>query len=187
MATGGAAGKPFNRELFCKLVLLMDSPNEFERKRAEGQAVEMCIARGVRFCDMAAEVFGSAGKRVAELEAALKKAESCGDKLARELDQYRARSRWCRSCEIMRRVVAVVIGGAILAGWFYKFPPQQVTHRWSGYGLMLAAAPLLCLFLRWRVMRFKQRTHWLSWTNNDVFRAVASAWNRFLERFLIEV
>lgn len=186
MATA-AAGKPFDRDLFSKLVLLMDSPNEFERQRAAAQAVQMCMAGGVRFCDMAAEAFGSGRERLAELEAALKKAESCGDKLARELEKYRARSRWCRSCEIMRRVVAGVIGGAILAGWFYEYPPQHVTHRWSGYGLMLAAVPLLWLFLRWRVMCFKRRTRWLSWTNNDWFRAVANAWNGFLERFVIEV
>ena len=186
MATA-AGGKAFDRDLFCKLVLLMDSPNEFERQRAAAQAVQMCMARGVRFCDMAAEAFGSEGERVAQLEAALKKAESCGDKLARELEKYRARSRWCRSCEIMRRVVAVVVGGAILAVWFHAYPPQHVTHRWNGYGLMLAAVPLLCLFLRWRVMCFKRRTHWRSWRDNDVFRAVANAWNGFLERFEIEV
>jgi hypothetical protein len=185
MAT--AAENPFDRYLFCKLVRLIDSPNEFERNRATGQAVQMCAARGIRFCDMAAEVFGSGRERIAELAAELKKAETIGDKLARELEKYRARSRWCRSCEIMRRVVAVVVGGATLAGWFYKYPPQHVTHRWSGYGLMLAAAPLLCLFIRWRVMCFKRRTNWRSWRDNDVFRAVANAWNGFLERFEIEV
>jgi hypothetical protein len=182
------AVKQLDCVLFWKLIWLMDSPNDNERQRAMEQAARLCRAAGLRFGDALQQTFEQNGNgRVAELEAALKKAESCGDKLARELEKYRARSRWCGSCEIMRRVVAVVIGGAILAGWFYAYPPQQVTHRWSGYGLMLAAVPLLCLFLRWRVMCFKRRTNWLSWTNNDVFRAVANAWNGFLERFLIEV
>jgi len=185
MATA-ASGDFFDRDLFCKLVRLMDSPNEFERNRATGQAVQMCAARGMRFCDAVAEVFGSGREQIAELEAALKRAESCGEKLAGELDKYRARRRWCRSCEILRRVVAVVIGGAILAGWFFWFPPQKVAPKQTGYGALLAAAPLLLLFIRWRVMCFKRRINYLSLRDNDVFRAVARAWNRFLERFFIE-
>ncbi len=196
MATA-AAEKPFNRDLFCKLVLLMDSTNEFERKRAEGKAVEMCVARSVRFCDMVAHNFGQGGKRVAELEAELENARRGGDELADELrrkdaviKEYRkagsTKQRWCRSCETMRRITAVTLGGAILAGWFYEYPPHQVTHRWSGYGLLLGVAPLLGLFIRWRVMAFGRKHHWVTWRDNDVFRAVAHSWNGFLRRFVIE-
>jgi hypothetical protein len=185
MATA-AAGRPFDRDLFCKLVRLMDSANEFERNRATGQAVQMCAARGLRFCDMAADVFGSGRERIAELETALKKAERCGETLARELEKYRACERWCHSCEIMRRVVAVVIGGAILGGWFHWFPPQKVAPKQTGYGALFAAAPVVFLVCRWAVIQFKRRNHWYSFRDNDVFRAVARAWNRSLERFFIE-
>jgi hypothetical protein len=185
MATAGA-GKPFDRELFCKFVRLMDSTNEHERVRATGLAVDMCQARGVRFCDMLAEVFGSGRERIAELEAALKKAESCGDKLARELEKYRAYEHWCHSCETLRRVVAVVIGGAILAGWYFRFEPREWRQPQQSYGALLALAPFVFLVCRWAVIQFKRRNRWRSWRDNDVFRAVARAWNRFLERFFIE-
>src|SRR5580658_5098924 len=113
MAT--AAGKPFDRELFCKLVRLMDSANEFERQRAASQAVQMCMGRSLRFCDMVAESFGPSGKRLGEVEAALQEAERCGDELACELRRKED------VIETMRRVVAVLVGGAILAGWYYRF------------------------------------------------------------------
>ncbi len=77
-----------------------------------GQAVQMCMACGVRFCDMVTKSFGSFGKRLGEVEAALKEAERRGDELATEL---------CRKddvIETLRRGVAVLMSGAILAGWF---------------------------------------------------------------------
>jgi len=191
------AAKAFDQDLFYKLVLLMDSPNEFERQRATGRALQMCADRSVRFCDMVAHAFGQGGKRVAELEAELDEARRGGDELADELRRReeiiaelrkaeRTRRRWCRPCETKRRMIAGLLGGAILAGWFYQYPPQAVTHRWTGYGLMLAAVPLVFLFLRWRVMSFKRRHHWVTWRDNDAFRAAANRWNGFLGKFVIE-
>lgn len=191
MATA-AAGKPFDRELFCKLVRLIDSTNEFERNRATGQAVQMCAAWDMRFCDAVAEVFGRDGKRVAELERQLEQARRDGDELADELKrrEWRAGLRLRRqesTIEKMRLIIAALVGGGILAGWFYEFPPQHVTHRWTGYGLGLAAAPFVFLLCRWAVIRFRRRVHWRTWRDNDVFRAVARWWNRIVRKFLIAV
>ena len=175
------AGNAFDRDLFSKLVLLMDSPNEFERKRAEGRAVEMCMARGVRFGDMVAVVFGTNGKRLAEIEAQLEQATRGGDELADELRRVEG------VIETMRRIIAGLVGGAILAGWFYKFPPQHVTHEWTGYGLLVAAMPFVFLVCRWAVIQFKRRNRWVTWRNNDVFRALGRWWNGIVRKFLIEV
>ena len=180
MATA-AAGKPFDRDLFCKLVRLMDSANEFERNRATGQAVQMCAARSLRFCDMVAESFGPSGKRLGEVEAALKEAERCGDELACEL------RRKDDALETLRRVVAVLVGGAILAGWYYRFVLREWNQPEQSYGVVLALVPFVFLVCRWAVIKFKRRNRWVTWRNNDVFRAVARVWNRFLKRFFIEV
>ncbi len=99
----------------------------------------------------------------------------------------RARFRWCRRCETKRRIIAVLVGGDILAGWFYQFPPQKVAHEWTGYGVSLAAVPVVFLVCRWAVIQFKRRNNWVTWRDNDVFRAAAECWNGFLERFEIEV
>ncbi len=175
------AGNAFDKELFSKLVLLMDSPNEFERKRAEGRAVEMCIAWGVRFCDMAGQAFGQSGKRVAELEAQLEQSRRGGDELADEL------LRQENTIEKMRLIIAGLVGGGILAGWLYEFPPQRVTQQWTGYGVALSAVPFVFLLCRWAVIRFKLRNHWRSWRDNDVFRAVGRWWNGIVRKLLIEV
>jgi hypothetical protein len=194
MGSAATPKKEFDRDLFCKLVLLMDSPNEFERKRAESQAVEMCVSRSVRFCDMVAHNFGQGGTRAAELEAQLENARRGGDELADELrrkdaviEEYRKAGRWCRSCENMRRVIAGVLGGAILAGWYYRFQPREWRQPEQSYGVVLAFMPLVLLICRWAVMQFKRRNHWVTWRDNDVFRAGANAWNKFLRRFVIAV
>jgi hypothetical protein len=194
MGSAATPKKEFDRDLFCKLVLLMDSPNEFERKRAEGQAVEMCVSRSVRFCDMVAHTFGEGGKRVAELEAQLENARRGGDELADELrrkdaviEEYRKAGRWCRSCENMRRIIAGLSGGAILAGWYFRFELREWRRPEQSYGVVLALTPLVFLVCRWAVIQFKRRNHWMTWRDNDVFRAVANAWNEFLSRFVIAV
>jgi hypothetical protein len=196
MATA-SAGKPFDQDLFSKLVLLMDSPNEFERQRATGRALEMCTARGFRFCDKVAQAFGQ-GKQLAILQAQLEEARRGGDELADALAQKdavieeyrkaeRTRNRVCRPCEMKRRAIGAGMGAMILAAWFTKYPPQVVTPRWSGYGVLLAVAPLAFLFCRWRVICFKRKRHWVSWRDNDVFRAVGEAWNGFLSKFVVEI
>jgi hypothetical protein len=191
-------GKTFDQDLFCKLVLLMDSPNEFERQRATTQALQMCVARSVRFCDMVAHGFGQGTKRVAELEAELEDARRGGDDLADELRRCeqtiaeyrkaeRARSRFCRPCENKRRVIAVLYGGAIIAGWYFRFELRAWRRTEQSYGVVLALAPLVFLVCRWAVIQFKRRNHWMTWRDNDVFRAAGSWWNRFLEKFVIDV
>lgn len=197
MATA-TTSRTFDRERFYKCVLLMDSSNEFERQRASAQALQICMTAGIRFFDAAADVCGKGGKRVAELEEQLEGARRDGDELADELrrkdaviEEYRkaerGRQRACRSCESKRRVIALLSGGAILAGWFYEYPAQKVTYTWTGYGLLLASAPVVFLVCRWAVIQFKRRNHWVTWRDNDVFRAVASRWNGFLGKFVIEV
>jgi hypothetical protein len=192
-----AAGKPFDEDLFSKLVLLMDSANEFERHRAAERALEMCSARALRFCDKVAQTFGQ-GKQLAILQAQLEEARRGGDALADALAQKdavieeyrkaeRTRNRVCRPCEMKRRAIGAVTGAMILAGWFTKYPPQEVTPRWSSYGVLLAVAPLVFLFCRWRVICFKRKRHWVTWRDNDVFRAVADTWNGFLSKFVVEV
>lgn len=188
------AGKAFDRDLFCKLVLLMDSPNEFERQRATTQALQMCAARSVRFCDMVAHGFGQGTKRVAELEAELEDARRGGDELADEvkrkdavIEEYRKAGRWCRSCENLRRVIAVLSAGAILAGWYCRFELRAWRRPEHSYGVVLALTPLVFLVCRWAVIQFKRRNHWVTWRDNDVFRAAASWWNSFLGKFVIEV
>jgi hypothetical protein len=192
------AAKAFDQELFCKLILLMDSPNEFERQRATGRALQMCADRSVRFCDMAADAFGQGHKRVAELEAQLEDARRGGDELADELRRCRAtiaecrkaertRHRYCRPCETKRRAIGALTGLMILAGWSYRYDPRDVTPRWTGYGVMLAALPLVLLLIRWRAICFKRKHHWVTWRDNDVFRAAAAAWNSFLGKFVIEM
>jgi hypothetical protein len=192
MAT--AAAGIFDKDLFCKLVLLMDSQNEFERKRAQDRAVQMCMERNIRFCDVVAQNFGQGGKRVAELEAQLESARRGGDELADELrrkdaviEEYRKAGRWCRSCETMRRVIAGLVGGAILAGWYFRFELREWRQPKQSYGVVLALTPLVLLVFRWAVLQFKRRNHWVTWRNNDVFRAAANAWNEFLRRFVIAV
>jgi hypothetical protein len=193
MATA-ATGKAFDQDLFCKLVLLMDSPNEFERQRATTQALLMCATRSVRFCDMVAHGFGQGTKRVAELEAELEDARRGGDELADELKrkdavikEYRKAGRWCRSCENLRRVVAILSGGAILAGWYLRFELREWRQPGQSYGVVLALTPLVFLVCRWAVLQFRRRNHWVTWRDNDVFRAAGSWWNRFLAKFVIEI
>lgn len=192
MAT--AAGGTFEKDLFCKLVLLMDSPNEFERKRAQDRAAQMCMERSVRFCDMVAQNFGKGGNRVAELEAQLENARRGGDELADELrrkdaviEEYRKAGRWCRSCETKRRIIAGLSGGAILAGWYFRFELREWNQPKQSYGAVLALTPLVFLVCRWAVIQFKRRNQWVTWRDNDVFRAAANAWNKFLRRFVIAV
>ena len=193
MATA-ATGKAFDRDLFCKLVLLMDSPNEFERQRATTQALQMCAARSVRFCDMVAHGFGQGSKRVAELEAELEVARRGGDELADELrrkdaviEVYRKAGRWCRSCEIKRRVIAAFLGGAIIAGWYFHLELREWRRPEQSYGVVLALTPLVFLVCRRAVLQFRRRNHWVTWRDNDVFRAAGSWWNRFLGKFVIEI
>jgi hypothetical protein len=191
------AGKQFDRDLFCKLVLLMDSPNEFERQRASAQALQLCVAARVRFFDAAAEVCGKDSKRVTALETQLEEARRGGDELADELrrkdaviDEYRkterSRKRYCHPCESKRRTIAGLMGLMILAAWLSWYPPRHVPVRQTGFGALLASLPLIFLFVRWRVICFKRKHHWVTWRNNDVFRAAASRWNRFLGKFVIE-
>jgi hypothetical protein len=182
------AAKQFDAVLFWKFIWLMDSLNDNERQRATEQAVRLCRAAGLRFGDAMEQTYEEKSKRrVVELEAEIEDARRCGDRLAQALEKYRARERWCRSCEIMRRVVAVVIGGAILTGWYFRFELRQWRQPQQSYGALFALAPFVFLVCRWAVMQFKRRNHWYSFRDNDVFRAVANAWNRFLERFEIEV
>lgn len=196
MAT--AANKSFDQDLFCKLVLLMDSPNEFERQRATAQALQMCTARSVRFCDMVAHGFGKGSKRVAELEAELEETRRGGDELAEALRRReetiaefqkaeRARQRFCRACESKRRTIAYLLGLMILAFWLNYYPPRHVPATQTGLGAALSAAPLAFLFIRWRVICFKRKHHWVTWRDNDVFRTAADRWNGFLGKFVIEV
>src|SRR5580658_2104902 len=192
MAT--AAAGTFDKDMFCKLVLLMDSPNEFERKRAQDRAVQMCMEQSVRFCDMVAHSFGQGGKRVAELETQLENARRGGDELADELrrkdaviEEYRKAGRFCRSCETKRRIIAGLSGGAILAGWYFRFELREWRRPEQSYGIVLALTPLVVLVCRWAVIQFKRRNHWVTWRDNDVFRAAANAWNEFVRRFVIAV
>jgi hypothetical protein len=188
MATA-AARKPFDKDRFIKLLLLMDSGNEFEQERATGQALQMCGAAGLRFLDAAAASCGQGGKRIAELEEQLENARRGGDELAGVVEEYqkaeRTRRRFCRPCELKRRAIAGLTGVMILAGWFYAYPPQEVTPRWTGYGAMLAAVPFVFLVCRWALIQFKRKHHWVAWRNNDVFRAAADKWNGFLSKFVI--
>jgi hypothetical protein len=189
MATA-AARKSFDKDRFIKLVLLMDSANEFERQRATGQALQMCGAVDLRFYDAVAECCGQGNRRVAELEAQLEDARRGGDQLADVVEEYRKaermRQRYCRPCEFKRRAIAGLMGVMILAGWFYVYPPQEVTPRWTSYGAVLAAVPVVLLVCGWTVIQFKRRNHWVTWRNNDVFRAAADKWNGFLSKFVIE-
>jgi len=106
----------------------------------------------------------------------LEQARRGGDELADELQ------RKDEVIETMRRIIAGLLGGAILAGWFYKFPPQEVTHRWSGYGLLLASVPFVFLVCRWSVIQFKRRNRWVTWRDNEVSRALARRWNRIVRK-----
>ncbi len=128
------------------------------------------------------EAFGQNSKRLAELETQLEQARRGDDELAetQRVEERRYRNLW-------RMIIAPeLVGGAILAAWFYKFPPQKVTHEWTGYGLLLASAPFVFLLCRW-VLRFKRRNHWRTWRDNDVFHAVAQWWEPDLRKFLIQV
>jgi hypothetical protein len=169
MATA-AARKSFDKDRFIKLVLLMDSANEFERQRATGQALQMCGAVDLRFYDAVAECCGQGNRRVAELEAQLEDARRGGDQLADVVEEYRKaermRQRYCRPCEFKRRAIAGLMGVMILA--------------------VLAAVPVVLLVCGWTVIQFKRRNHWVTWRNNDVFRAAADKWNGFLSKFVIE-
>lgn len=196
MATA-PSGKAFDPDLFCKLVLLMDSPNEFERERATAQALHMCAVRGLRFCDTVTHAFGEGNQRIVELEVELEAARRGGDELADALRQRdatiaefkkadRARNRFCRACERKRRAIACLLGLITLAFWLTQYPPRNVPAGKTGLGAALAVAPLVFLFIRWRVICFKSKRHWVSWRDNDVFRAVAARWNRFLGKFVIE-
>ena len=162
-----SAGKPFDRDLFCKLVLLMDSPNEFERNRATDKAVQMCTARGLRFCDMAGQAFGQGGKRVAELEAQLEQARRGGDELADELrrceasiaerDEALAQLREaagngcaCRGCERKELVILALVIVSAVTAFFCAFPPMAVPFHWTAYTVGLLVCVLMAvLFHEW--------------------------------------
>jgi hypothetical protein len=175
----------------------MDSSNEFERQRASAQAVQMCMAAGIRFFDAAADVCGKGGKRVAELEEQLEDARRGGDELADALrrkdaviEEYRkaerTRNRVCRPCESKRRIIAYLMGLMILVAWFIHYSPRHVPVKQTGFGALLSSLPLFALLIRWRVIQFKRKRHWVTWRDNDVFRAAAERWNGFLAKFVIE-
>jgi hypothetical protein len=174
--------KQLDSVLLWKLVWLMDSPNDHERQRAADQAAQLCRGVGLRFGDALQQSFGGSGtRREAELERQLDDARRGGDELAGELRRQE------NLIEMMRLIIAGLVGGVILAAWLYKFPPQEVTHRWSGYGLLLASVPFVFLAVRRAVLRFKRRNRWVTWRDNDVFRFLARWWNRIVRKFLIQV
>ena len=83
-------------------------------------------------------------------------------------------------------MIAGLVGVMILVGWFYSYSPQAVTRRWTDYGAMLAAVPVMFLVCRWAVIQFKRKHNWVTWRDNDVFRAAADQWNGFLNKFVIQ-
>ncbi len=94
-----------------------------------------------------------------------------------------------RFCSLWTREVGEysdrLLGAAMAAAWFNKFPPFEVRLKLAAYGILLGLAPLLCVLGHWRVINFKRDVAWVSMTDNKLYRAIADMWNRFLERLVI--
>lgn len=185
--------------VLAKLFALLDSPQENEatatlvRMRAmlrksgtplyqavETRAFKMAIWDGMGKPECLKEYF-----EAAKLRREYEKLEAEFDEVAVAVMRLREVGKFCWSCELKRRVIAAMMGGALLAGWFH-FSPPNVKTRLTICGDVLGASPLLAVYGRWRVINFKRDVAWVSATDNNLFRAVAGKWNRFLEALVLK-
>ena len=99
---------------------------------------------------------------------------------------------YCQACETKRRMLAVTATGLIGWAWFnhrdwFARIGLHDNGEWHGlHGVMLAAIPLLVILGRWRWLKFKRKTSWVSWRDNDVYRLIAAQWNGFLQRLVMK-
>jgi hypothetical protein len=118
----------------------------------------------------------------AELSRALKNQERVADGLRAEIEAANDRMGLCGACEVKRRILATVAGLPILVFVFQHSPWQESSLQENLGKVLLAASPLLAVFIRWRWMLFKLRYSWVSLRDNDIYRAIAAKWNGFLRR-----
>ncbi len=195
-----------DEETLKKLVALLDSPHAGEAETAFRKAAQLCAKGGLRFYEGVCLCSG-----VVELHERLEQREAQGEQLADALDDLRREfaayrqtaetkiaqmSRnagrhsavpnggglFCRGCEWKRRILALIAAWPIAGLWFSHLAWGE-SEAWQNlFGVILSASPLLGVLVRWRWLLFSRKYAWVSWRDNDIYRAIAARWNAFLER-----
>jgi len=198
-------------ELFRKFVALFDSNRVGEVDTAFRKALLLCAERGLRFCDAFAESFGLAEmqERLEQRERHAEQLADALDDLREKFEAYRqnaeaqiqklrgqpAKQRqpaapstggpMCRGCEWKRRILAVIAAWAIARVWFSHLQWSRAEPWQNAVGVALSASLLLGVLLRWGYLLFKRKYSWVTWRDNDIYRAIAERWNGFLERLVM--
>jgi hypothetical protein len=108
--------------------------------------------------------------------------EKLQQQLAGQQGGFQNAGKFCRGCEWKRRILALIAAWPIAAFWFSHYPWSDAENWQRWFGVLLAAAPLLIVLARWRLLLFKRKYSWVTWRDNDIYRAVAEKWNGFLAR-----
>ena len=185
--------------VLAKLFVLLDSPQEGEATGALVRIRAMLRKGGMALCqavetrvfktaiweamghpDWLQDHFESAKIRqdYAELE------KQC-DELAEAVTKLREVGKFCRSCESKRRILAAFVAAALAVVWFGAYSPFEVGLGMTACGILLSLSPLLYVFGRWRILNFKRDVAWVSVKDNELYRALADRWNRFLKRLAL--
>ena len=185
--------------VLAKLFVLLDSPQEGEATGAVVRIRAMLRKGGMVLCqavetpvfktaiweamghpDWLQDHFESARIRqdYAELE------KQC-DELAEAVTKLREVGKFCRSCELKRRLIAGAIGAALAMVWFGSYSSFDVGLGMTACGILLSFGPLLYVLGRWRFLNFKRDVAWVSVKDNELYRAIADRWNHFLKRLFL--
>jgi hypothetical protein len=185
--------------LLAKLVLLFDSPQEGEANAAMTQARGLLRKRSTPLYEaierpaFKTEIWESQGHPAClqeHFEAArarqhYAKLEKQCDELVDAVTRLREVGKFCRSCQSKRSVIAIALAVLIAYAWFTENPADGAPWKRNVYGVLLALAPSLYVFCRWKIIHFKRDLEWVSATDNNLYRAIAARWNRFLTRLAL--
>jgi hypothetical protein len=151
-------------------------------------ALRFCDQMRMSFCDVVRNTYGH-DERVAELDDRLGQArvafarmEAERKKLADQLVEWRSKcsalsgenerlgqgARYCRGCERLRRILAVLAGFVLSASWLRLFSAHGLLY-WVP-ALVLALIPFACCWCRWHWLLFRRKVRWTSWKDNDLVR-----------------
>jgi hypothetical protein len=88
----------------------------------------------------------------------------------------------CRGCEIQSWILGAIASLAFGTLWFHAVPADDGDSGSTLFGLCFASLPLFAVLTYWQWVRFCLKYHWVSRTDNDIYRNLQTRWNGFLGR-----